>query len=691
MQNENRLLSWLQSSGIPTAPFAEGRLRVQDEVAIIPSKRLSSLRKATSALNQAYDELCSILVWQKQYLADFFSFSKTQEILWYISGGEWCGIARADVFFTTAGEIAIAELNSDTPSGLDEAFVLGKYAESQIGGLYNPNKNLPASFTSLITKAFKTVDRPSAQPTVGIVYPTDIPEDMGLVFIYRHWLIQAGYRVVLGSPWNLDKNSSGRLTLFDTEIDVLIRHYKTDWWCERKNVWKDVQPLPESGPLLSLIDKIADPLVSGKLAVINPFGTIITQNKFSLAFFHENIHLFTEETQKNIKKYIPLTRRLSMMDPLLIADEKDRWVLKSDYGCEGAEVAIGCMTPMDEWKKMLELAIPEKWIVQQYFNAEKDEHGTIDNHGIYLINGRPQGLYMRRSEGVTNIVSSIAPVLERPMLTKPNVQPAQPIEPVIPVSQLSRTLLNAYKPTDRWLPFRMPLITYSPIVGDAVAQFHPTKETDRVYSFASQLSEILQKGDLFWKSCMIVCDLNGADSVICAAALSSATDTILQIENIACEQETVMLRNTLGALQYYAPTFEKNRVIDNAAVQRTPLFLLDRKRMTALKNPGMQFNNKHWAYLPDIEFLKQNGIQSILYIHPPDELFENDDLNEDFVQYSMSGIHIFKMSVDKIPTQWSIDGTTMFEKSEYIPVRRQTIFSFLLPADEPVYTETIQP
>jgi glutathionylspermidine synthase len=690
MQNDNQLLAWLQSSGIPTTPFAEGQLRLHPEIAIFPSKRMTSLRKAAFALEQAYDALCSILIQQKEFLTEYFSFSPTQEILWNISGGRWRGIARADVFYKNTGEIAIAELNSDTPSGLDEAFLLGQYAESKITGFYNPNKNIAASFTALITEAFHKVSNPSARPTVGIVYPTDIPEDMGLLFLYRQWLQQEGYGVVFGSPWNLRKNSSGRLTLFDAEIDVLIRHYKTDWWCERNNVWKDAQDIPDSRPLLPLIDAIANPLLDGKLNVVNPFGTIVTQNKLSLAFFHENIRLFPEAIQKKIKKYIPLTRRFSSMDPLMLAGEKNHWVLKSDYGCEGAEVVLGCITPADEWKRILGLIVPERWIVQQYFDAEKDEDETINNYGIYLIHGRPQGLYLRRSKGVTGTTSSIAPALERSILAQPKKTSYRTLKPVVPLAHRTQMLLHTYEPTGRWLPFRMPLILYSSIVEDSGQLFHPAVTTERIYSFTSQLSEAVKPEEQFWKSFMIVCDLNGVDSVACAAALSSVTDTVLQIENIAYAHEVVSLQATLGALLYYAPFFKKSGKNKSGTAQFPPLFLLDRCRMTALAQPCMQFNNKHWAYLPGIEVLEQNGIQSILYIHPLNEPCENDDLNEDFVRYSKSGIRIFMLSPEAIGEQRNIDLKTMLEQNEYIPVRRHTVFSYLLPFKEFAGAETMQ-
>ena len=198
----------------------------------------------------------------------------------------------------------------------------------------------------------------------------------------------------------------------------MLRHYKTDWWCERKNVWKDSRPIPDAGPLFYLLKDIIDSAINEKLAIVNPFGTIVTQNKLSLAFFHENLHLFTQNTQGNILRYIPLTKRLSQIDPILVLEEKDMWVLKSDYGCEGAEVIIGKLTPLDEWKRILRLAIPERWIVQQYFEAEKTENGMTENYGIYLIHGRSQGVYLRLSQGVTSNTSSITPVLERPLPSK---------------------------------------------------------------------------------------------------------------------------------------------------------------------------------------------------------------------------------------------------------------------------------
>ena len=37
--------------------------------------------------------------------------------------------------------------------------------------------------------------------------------------------------------------------MFGEPLDLLIRHYKTDWWGERQVVWSDAEPYPDDEPL----------------------------------------------------------------------------------------------------------------------------------------------------------------------------------------------------------------------------------------------------------------------------------------------------------------------------------------------------------------------------------------------------------------------------------------------------------
>jgi len=296
--------------GIPSLPYADGEARLRSTPCVVPSRRMKALRTAASAVCLAYDDLCDILARDPSHLTEFFSLTPLQKMLWYSSGSLWHGIARADIFCTTDGSLAVAEVNSDTPSGADEAYLLGQFAESRFPGFLNPNRRLTEAFLSVINRGYEGLRSRSAVPTVALVYPTDIPEDQGMLMLYQAWLEKAGFRVLLGSPSNVEKGKNGRAMLFGTEIDVLFRHYKSDWWCERANVWKDAREIPDGAPLLRELQNVIGPMAEGDLAVVNPFGAVVTQNKLSLAFFHEKICLFKAASQETIRRYIPETKRL---------------------------------------------------------------------------------------------------------------------------------------------------------------------------------------------------------------------------------------------------------------------------------------------------------------------------------------------------------------------------------------------
>ena len=267
--------------------------------------------------------------------------------------------------------------------------------------------------------------------------------------------------MILGSPSNVERGENGRATLFGSEIDVLFRHYKTDWWCERVNVWKDARRIPDPAPLLRELENIIQPMVEGDLAVVNPFGAVVTQNKLSLAFFHEKIDLFRPDSQETIRRYIPVTKRLSSFEPGALEREKDEWVLKSDYGCEGAEVIVGRLTGEEAWTHALQLAEPAHWVAQRYFQAEIQDSGLIENYGVYMAGGSRPGLYVRLARGVTGTrLSSPRPSSVRRL---PGGIPCLPrsARNGLRCDARVRGLIRAYTPGDRWLPFRMCLLLHS--------------------------------------------------------------------------------------------------------------------------------------------------------------------------------------------------------------------------------------
>jgi len=195
---------------------------------------------------------------------------------------------------------------------------------------------------------------------------------------------------------------------------VFIRHYKTDWWAERAPVWLCEAPFPDAEPLTEALAMLLSAEMEGKIAVLNPFGAIVAQNKRSLALMWEEQQRFSAEGQAAIARYLPPSFRLETQSLPSLRQERETWVLKSDYGCEGEETIVGQATTQAIWEESLAQAVPGRWIVQRRFEPVRDSSGQECNLGVYLIAGVACGLYARRSVGPTDVgaLSSAVRIVE---------------------------------------------------------------------------------------------------------------------------------------------------------------------------------------------------------------------------------------------------------------------------------------
>ena len=242
-----------------------------------------------------------------------------------------------------------------------------------------------------------------------MIYPTDLPEDLSLIALYRNWLTARGCKVVTGSPYNLGLDGRGRVTLLGEPVELVLRHYKTDWWGERQVVWRDQEPYADPDPLERELSILLPAEMEGRVTVVNPFGSVITQNKHSLALLWEYRSHFSAAAQQVIEDLIPETHRLVDIDPAALSQSE--WVLKSVYGCEGDSVIVGPFVSPEIWKETLDKVIPEHWVAQRFFEVEpyragdsgdSDCDGWLPNYGLYLIAGRAAGLYTRLSREATD-------------------------------------------------------------------------------------------------------------------------------------------------------------------------------------------------------------------------------------------------------------------------------------------------
>jgi glutathionylspermidine synthase len=400
----------LTAGGVISDPWFEGQPRFQQSPVVLRASEQAALYRAAEDMAAAWNELCLLCAADPSLVSDFLGLTRVQQALWSASAPHWHGIARADVFFTDSGPM-VCELNCDTPTGEAEAVLLNGAVAGMHADLSDPNRTFGEHFCSMVA-AISGAERPLS---VGLVYPTEMPEDLSMVLLYRHWFEERGWPVTLGSPFNLRRFGGGRAGLFDTPCDVFIRHYKTDWWTERVPAWADEPPVPDPEPLTEQLAIILGAAIAGTCAVINPFGAVVAQNKRAMALMWEKIELFSGPGRRAIRRYLPETVRLETLPRSQLIAEQQEWVLKSDYGCEGDEVVIGAEMPANLWETSLEMAVPGRWVAQRRFRARLRPDGTTAvNHGVFLIGGQAAGLFTRLAAGGTGRSAISAPVLIAP-------------------------------------------------------------------------------------------------------------------------------------------------------------------------------------------------------------------------------------------------------------------------------------
>lgn len=406
----------LVDGGVLSDPWLAGEPRFAAP-RCVPAARAAALVDAAEAIAAVHEELARLVAAEPAWLDSFFQLTPWQRGMALAALPDWHGIARADVFWTAHGA-QVCELNSDTPSGQAEAVLANAAALAGAAGQANTraadarghdaNQGLPARFVALVEHAAAALGhRGSLQ--IGMLYPTEMPEDLSMVAAYQRWLEAAGHRLVLGAPFNLGTAADGRASLFDRPCDVVLRHYKTDWWGERLPVRDDEPAVEDAAPLAEPLLHLLQANVEGRTAVVNPFGAVLTQNKRALAFCWEQLHLFSTAAQAAIRRHLPETVRLERIREQLW-QQRQGWVLKSDYGCEGAEVVVGPHVDQATWEDALQHAIATRWVAQRAFVPLPEADGAVTNYGVYLIAGRAAGLLLREhGAGPTDATARIAP------------------------------------------------------------------------------------------------------------------------------------------------------------------------------------------------------------------------------------------------------------------------------------------
>lgn len=391
----------IYETGVLSDPWLDGCERFEMQGVVLAPSIAKALNETAERVAYLHQELVQILLGNPALQAEFYHLTPYQQMMWEAAGGLWHGMARADLFISEDGRITCCELNSDTPSGQPEAVILNRLLRHSHdeGGVHDPNRLMGVRYVAMLRESHaKNTDEPLK--TVGIIYPTELTEDLAMITLFTQWLEAAGLRVVHGSPFNL-RRTQGGIEVLGQQVDLIVRHYKTDWWGERIPVWKDAPDYPDPEPLSQQLGALLSAEVNRDVTVVNPFGSVVTQNKLSLAFFWEEQKLFSTRAQKWIRRYIPETYRLTTIGIEQLRTEQYEWVLKSDYGCEGQETVCGPFVSREVWLKSLEQARPEHFVAQRFFHAQADALGRLANYGVYLLGGSANGYFTRLSKQST--------------------------------------------------------------------------------------------------------------------------------------------------------------------------------------------------------------------------------------------------------------------------------------------------
>ncbi|HSS39959.1 MAG TPA: glutathionylspermidine synthase family protein [Polyangia bacterium] len=399
----------LVSDGILTDPWVDGEPRFRMTPIAIDRRTQQDLYAAAECVAAVHAEAASWCAADPALVAQFFDLPPSYEFMWRTSAPRWHGIARADVFLTAAGP-QVCELNSDTPSGEPEAVTLNRMVDGAGAAAFeDPNCRLADAVFAMV-RALAAPQRPL---TIGIVYPTEMTEDLSVIALYARWFRERGVRVVLGSPFNLRPDGRGGVALFGVSCAVIWRHYKTDWWGERRPIWRSEPPYADAEPLMSHLELLAGASARGQCAVINPFGAVLTQNKRTMALLWEHLDSLSAAGRRIVRRYLPYTARLESLPVRRLLEERAHWVLKSDYGCEGEEVIIGADTSVRAWADVLADALPRRWVAQRRFQPLLDRKKRAVNYGVYLVGGQAAGLFCRVQSGGTDRRAICAPALVR--------------------------------------------------------------------------------------------------------------------------------------------------------------------------------------------------------------------------------------------------------------------------------------
>jgi hypothetical protein len=349
--------------------YVDGRLSALADPVRIPRADLDELAALSERFARLIDRTIDLVRGDPALLSTYGFSAGLRRMLESETARRPVALARYDAFRTPDGWM-FSEFNCDVPGGVHE----GAGLNDLIGG--------DRSRFRVVDYLVDSLCRDLVRPSVAICYASGFAEDLEQCqFLRREWA-RVGIRALLCNPENLVWNGRD-LRAFGERIDLVYRFFPVEWMTEIGN-----------------LDALLSASRSGHLPMINGFSSLIGQSKKTMAFWHERLNLFNADERDLILRHVPRTEEFRIADLDRYRRDRERLVVKRQFGRIGEEVLMGIHCTDDEWAEWLDWpsSEPQEWIVQDRFeNLPLDVDGeTIYGcFGPYVVDGRFAGLYNR--------------------------------------------------------------------------------------------------------------------------------------------------------------------------------------------------------------------------------------------------------------------------------------------------------
>ncbi|ERI91802.1 glutathionylspermidine synthase [Clostridiales bacterium oral taxon 876 str. F0540] len=255
----------------------------------LEKRKYEELKEATNKIASIMYKTQTLLYNNIDYFADILGIENLKEILKYKFTEEFVFLARMDWAIDFSGNLKLLEINSETPAGLIESLYIDNVIKAELNiNKSSANEELKSKIIKQFTKIIEDYSKEHSIKTIGFLSSTYYEDWYTANTLYKT-LKELPFEFVVGSIYDCTVSESGKISLFNKELDAVYRYYPLDWF--------DLEGMTD------LKEALRNTLS------INPTHTIISQSKAFLAVMYELLDqgFYTEEESYFITKYIPKT------------------------------------------------------------------------------------------------------------------------------------------------------------------------------------------------------------------------------------------------------------------------------------------------------------------------------------------------------------------------------------------------